>query len=329
MRRRSKYFLYLLLFAAINLVFADYSFCEDTWEQVFGINDSDLKEVCVDYDTKGVIYAAGKKALYGTEDGGVNWTVVFSCPANDSVINFIKAYRKGVFVCSSDGVYASNDGKSNWKKIFKGIGKKENNVSHIAFLKEREIYLATNSGIFISDNNGLTWSRNNPGGDGVKVKWIDFFGETIFAATAKGLYKNSGSGWKRVFVTGREDVEYDADIEDESLAVLKPINSITVDKNIIYLATDSGIFASEDKGETWKSFIDTGLASLRVKRVLAGDDLFAATDKGIFVFSDKDKAWRNLYKGMAVKEVNSITIGLDGNIWAATKKGLYNMRRTK
>ena len=308
--------------------FTNYGFCDAAWEAVPGIEDPDLKEVAADYDNKGVIYAAGAKTLYRTDDSGAAWQAVFSVQANDDVINFVKVFEQGVFICTKNGVFTSSDGKSNWRSIFKPVGEKENNVSHAAFLNDKGIYLATGKGLFISNDNGLKWSRDNPGGTGLDVKWIEFLGDTILIAAGKGVYKNSGSGWKRTFVTTREDAEYDAAVTDESLEAVKPVNSIAIDKGSIFLATDSGIFISADKGETWKSFINAGLISLAVKRILCADSLYAVTDKGVFVFSDKDKLWVSLYEGMPTKEANSIAVDSDGNIWVATKKGLYERRQS-
>ena len=320
-------FLPLLAIAIFIFNFISYAFCEDVWDLVSGINDPDLKEVSVDYNAKGVVYVSGAKTLYRTDDSGSTWLSVFSSQANDDAINFIRAMEQGIFVCTKDGVLASNDGKTGWKKIFKGIGEKENNVTYIAFSKDKKMYLATDAGIFISGNNGISWARDNMGGAGFNLKWVEFLDDMIFVVTEKGVYKNSGAGWKRTFVTSRVDAEYDADTADESLKAAKPVNSIVINKDIIFLATDSGIFISEDKGETWKGFIDAGLISLRIKRILVSDALYAITDKGIFIFSDKDKLWQNLYKGMATKEANSMAIDSDGNIWVATKKGLYERRQ--
>lgn len=322
-----KYYLLLAITVMVVFNFTGYVFCDDAWVPASGIKDSDLKEVSIDYDNKGVIYATSAKALYRTDDNGNAWLEVFSSQINDDTINFIRVFEHGVFACTKKGVFTSNDGKLSWKKIFKGVGEKENNVAHIAFSKDKIIYLATGAGLFISGNNGMEWAKDNIGGTGFGLKWIEFLDDVIFVVTEKGVYKNSGAGWKRTFVTSREDSERDADASDELLEAVKQVNSLAIHENTVFLAADSGIFTSEDKGETWKSFIDAGLMSSRVKRILFSGALYAITDKGIFIFSDKDKLWQNLYKGMATKEANSMAVDSDGNIWAATKKGLYALRQ--
>jgi len=308
-----------MVFTTFN--FTNYAFCDDIWERVSGSLETDLREVCA--GDKGVIYASGEKILYRTEDGGNSWTSVFSVEINDDRINFIRVAGGAVFVCTKNGVFKSSDGKSGWKNIFKGLGEKEKNVSYVALSKDNRFYLATDAGLFISSGNGLGWAKDELGGLGAGLKWVEFLNDEIFVAAEKGVYKNSGEGWKRTFVTAREDTEYDTEAADESLKAAKPVNSITVAEGNIFLATDSGVFISEDKGETWQGFVSAGLMSLKIKRILFKDALYAITDKGVFVFSDSGKLWHSLYKGMATKQINSMAIDPDGNAWVATRKGLY------
>jgi ligand-binding sensor domain-containing protein len=301
-------------------------FADEAWELAPGINEADLKQIAIDNLTNN-IYVASEKTIYKSQDSGNVWTIVFSASAEDNVINFITVKKGDIFVCAKSGLFRSDNSCLDWKKIFKGIGDKENSVSHIAFSKDKEIYIATDGGLFISNDNGVTWSKDSLKEVGDGVKWVEFLDEIIFIATEKGVYKNSGVGWKRTFVTKREDIEYDVNIADESVKAPKPVNSMAINKDIIFLATDSGIFISKDKGETWKSFINTGLISLHIKCILFTDILYALTDKGIFVFLDRDKLWQSLYKGMATKEASSMALDPDGNIWVTTKKGLYKRRQ--
>ena len=71
-------------------------------------------------DYKGTVYASDEKVLYRKESVGNNWTAVFSAEINNDGINFIMALEQGIFVCTKNGVFTSSDGKTAWKKIFKG-----------------------------------------------------------------------------------------------------------------------------------------------------------------------------------------------------------------
>lgn len=307
----------LACFVFISNVFAD-----EVWQPVSGIKESDIKEIAIG---GGIIYASSEKRLYRSEDSGETWKAVFTARGDSNAINFIGISEQDVFVCTDNGVFKSNDGASNWKKIFKGIGTGQNSTNHIAF-NNNKIFLGTRAGLFISSDNGITWQKSSGETGSISIKWITFLDEAVFLATEKGVYKGSGSSWKRTFITSTEEIEYDANSADGATGATKPVNSILVAQDRIYLATDSGIFVSEDKGNTWSGFPSGGLLSQKVKRILFnGMDKvnLAATDDGVFIFSDSEKIWRALYKGMATDRTYSLSIDDRGVIWVASDKGLY------
>ena len=301
-------------------IFCSYGFTNGDWERVKGIQETNMRNVSISPFDK-AIYVSTEKTLHRSEDHGNNWSAVFSSQGEDSEINFTGIFEQGVFICAKKGLFKSGDGKSNWKRMF------EDSATYIALSKDARIFLGTKKGLFLSLDNGLTWQKDMGEIGNIGIRWIEFMGEEIFIATEKGVYKNTASGWKRTFVTNRAEIEYDADTADEAIQAIKPANSITPGKGGIFLATDSGIFFSEDKGETWNKFTDAGLISLKVKKLLnEKDDLYAATDKGIFVFSEKNKLWKGLYRGMPTEGTRDIAIDADGYLWAATKKGAYKMK---
>jgi ligand-binding sensor domain-containing protein len=303
-------------------IFCSLGFTNRDWEQAKGIQEADMQDVCVSpFDN--TIYASTEKTLYRSDDKGDNWSAVFSSQGEDDKINFIGISEKGIFICAQKGLFKSEDGKSNWKRVF------EDNAAHIAFSKDGKAFLGTKKGLFISMDNGLTWQKDLGEISNLNVRWVEFIDGTIFVASEKGLYKNIDNGWKRTFVTNRAEMEYDADIVDEDNQAIKPVNSMAAGKDNIFLATDSGIFFSEDKGDTLKEFIDTGLASLKVKRLICKDNFYAATNKGVFMFFEQEKLWKPLYKGMPTKDTAVIAIDANGNLWAATKKGLYKKQCQK
>lgn len=300
-------------------IFCSLGFTDEGWEQVKGIRETNARNVSISPFDK-AIYISTEKTLYRSEDDGNSWSAVFSIQGEDNEINFTGIFEQGVFICAKKGLFKSGDGKSNWKRMF------EDSAEHIAFSKDGRIFLGTKKGLFISLDNGFTWQKDTGEIGNISIRWIEFMDEEIFIAAEKGVYKNTASGWKRTFVTNRTETEYDADITDEDIQAIKPVNSIALGKNNVFLATDSGVFFSEDKGETWSRFASAGLISLKAKKLLYEDNLYVATDKGVFVFSEKDNAWKELYKGMPTKDTRDIAIGADGYLWAATKKGAHKMK---
>ena len=313
-----KYIIPLMVFFVLIACLDQISFADELWEQVKGFNETNLKDIAIDTN-KGIIYIAGAKTVYRIGNNDKTWTAVFSIQG-ENIINFIGISEQGIFICAKKGLFKSCDGKSNWKRMF------EDSAEHVAFSKDGRIFLGTKKGLFISLDNGFTWQKDTGEIGNISIRWIEFMDEEIFIAAEKGVYKNTASGWKRTFVTNRTETEYDADITDEDIQAIKPVNSIALGKNNVFLATDSGVFFSEDKGETWSRFTSAGLVSLKAKKLLCEDNLYVATDKGVFVFSEKDNVWKGLYKGMPTRDTRDIAIDANGYLWAATKKGVYKMK---
>jgi len=297
---------------------------DEAWTLVSGIKDPDIKEIITLPHEKGTIYASASKTLYMSKDNGKKWSAVFSTSGDTNIINFIGASADGsAFVCTKRGLFRSENGRSNWKRIFKGLSSEENNVLCIAFTDNR-IYVGTGGGLFASSDSGATWEKDTGEAGNIGVKWISFMDDEILLITENGAHRGKDSNWKRIFVTYTEEAGYDSDSTDSSAIATRPINSALVEEKRLLLATDYGIFMSEDKGQSWKRFPLTGLSSLKVKRLLSLDALFAATDKGVFVFNDENKIWTSLYKGMSTSEARSVSAD-DAKLWAATDKGLYRI----
>ena len=308
------------LLLLVFFMFCPSIFADEAWQPVAGIKESEIKEVIV---KEGIIYAASEKRLYRSEDYGETWRIVFSARGDANTINFVNVSDQGLFVCTEKGVFRSLNNKSAWKRIFKGVGTEENSAQHITFSQDGIIYLGTKAGLFLSSDNGATWKKDSGEAGNLSVKWIAFYEDNVFLAAEKGVYKGSGGNWKRVFVTSTEEGDFDSDTLDTAVVAERPVNSIMPNASLLFIATDIGIFVSEDEGDNWKRFVSDGLISQKVERLLFKGDLFAATDKGVFIFSDGDKTWRALYKGMAGDKANSVVRDNRGNIWAATNKGLH------
>ncbi|MBU3911793.1 MAG: hypothetical protein KKD90_04325 [Candidatus Omnitrophica bacterium] len=314
-----RYFIFLMACC----VFVSAACADEIWEPIPGISESDIREVAVKGDD---ICMSSENRLYRSEDDGETWNVVFLARGEYGTINFIQVFRGAVFICTDKGLFKSIDGKTSWKRIFKGIGTEASSTQHIAF-DNNKIYLGTGGGLFLSSDNGATWQKEQGEAGNINIKWIASLEGNVFLATEKGVYKSSGPDWKRVFITSSEETEYDADVINEAATASKLVNSIYVKDKKIFLATDSGIFTSDDKGESWQNFTSAGLGSEKINRILFKDNLYAATDSGVFIFNDKDEIWQALYKGMDASRTSSIAADNKNRIWAATDKGLY--RSTK
>jgi len=115
-------------------------------------------------------------------------------------------------IVTSGGVYTTEDGGDNWKKLFSQVGPDEgggevnDEATKLSLLPKTwsvardpsepdNIYLGTDEGVFESRDNGQSWQEFND--DGLVSRKIDFLlvppsePFTMYAATQKGVFKFS------------------------------------------------------------------------------------------------------------------------------------------
>jgi photosystem II stability/assembly factor-like uncharacterized protein len=92
------------------------------------------------------------------------------------------------------------------------------------------------SGIFLSTNNGSTWTAVNNGLSNINVESIAISGTNIFAGTQSGVFKstNNGSSWTAV----------NNGFSRDELSV----KSLAINGSNIFAGTSSGVYLSTDSG---------------------------------------------------------------------------------
>jgi photosystem II stability/assembly factor-like uncharacterized protein len=257
--------------------------------------------------------------------------------------------EKIILAGTSEGLYRSDDGGSQWVRIFRGIGNLEDSVVSIAVhpVDTQIIFIGTGSGFYRTDNNGKDWNRDNnlPAGSPVRSISIDNAkADIIYTATGKGIYKstNNGIDWQRIFVTNLPEVNdtvsrQDEAIYPEEISTDMEIKSIAIDpadSKIVFAGTTAGLLITQDSGLTWRKAGNSGLINRDIRRLAVSsedpDSIFAATEKGVFRYSKTSDNWHELYNGLVSSDIRSITFSYDQyagskTLWAATRNGLYKM----
>lgn len=247
----------------------------------------------------------------------------------ESDIKEVKVKAGVIYAASEKRLYRSRDNGESWESVF--LAEADEGIINSIAVSESGVFICTYNGVFKSSDGISNWNKVFKGiGIGENnILCITFLEDIIFLATESGVYKGPGSNWKRIFITSGEEIKSDAEYQDETTEATNAVNGILINEDKIYLAADSGIFATEDQGNTWNRFTSNGLLSQKIKDLLFKDNLYAATDKGIFIFNDKEERWEALYKGMTACSINSISMDADGIVWAATDKGLYVAKESK
>ncbi len=152
-----------------------------------------------------------------------------------------------------DGIFFSIDNGENWIDRNNGL---QDKVIHTIFINGKTIYAGTETGAYVSTNNGISWDIINSGLSGLGV-WSfvvsNFMGDsTIFAGTWSGIYRSTdkGTNW-----------------EPTGLYTTMPVHSIIVHDNFMFAATlAGGVYYSQSNGFGWKDI------SIKVKSGLGEPD---------------------------------------------------------
>jgi photosystem II stability/assembly factor-like uncharacterized protein len=183
------------------------------------------------------------------------------------------------------------------------------------------------SGIFVTTDNGTTWTPVNNGFTIAPVKGLTTCGTTIFAGTywsnAAALFRTTddGTNWSQLdfgrgvevyslgSIIGRNDdttlfCSHSFDVYRstdhgtswESANLYWTVNCFAAIDTCVYAGTGTGgVFCSTDNGVHWTSKgladINAGIFSLDTMRVGEKTYLFAGTWAGIYLTTDRGTSW--------------------------------------
>ena len=311
------------------------SFEELTWESISnGIVN--VNAAWIDSRNPSKILIGTDRGVFKTEDRGRSWQAALT--GVNKKTNFIyvdNADKKLIYaVCDSGLFFSRNQGK-NWKRIYIGKTEQENNCSSIVKLGEDELYLGTQTGIFYSRNNGRVWNKF-PGTLGnlpILAMAADKTNRLIYAVAADGAYKISSPGQAERIFNGvcayfkhEETNSEGRDAEETPEEPGYQVNYVSIDPNnpeYVYLATNQGVFKSENSGSTWRRLPGFGLLSREVRFISISPDsvLLAATESGLYAYNKG--TWQVLSLRLIMQDIRFVTADKYGNIYVAGGTGLF------
>ncbi|PIX94655.1 MAG: hypothetical protein COZ25_04465 [Ignavibacteria bacterium CG_4_10_14_3_um_filter_37_18] len=170
------------------------------------------------------------------------------------------------------------------------------------------LYIGTNKGgVFLSTDDGLSWTALNNGLTNPTINALAFSGQNLVAGTEGGgvfLSENKGLTWTAVSFP----IPY--------------VTAFTSLGNNLFAATWDGIYLSKDNGVTWafSGLWNTYVSSLSTD----GLNILAGTHRlGLFISSDTCKTWIASDSGISLssKWVNTVLKDSAG-IFAGTNEGV-------
>ena len=161
--------------------------------------------------------------------------------------------------------------------------------------------------MFLSTNNGASWTEVNNGLTNTSVNALAVSGTNIFAGTWLGgvfLSMNNGASWTEV----------------NNGLTNTWVYALAVSGTNIFAGTDgNGVFLSTNNGTSWTQ---TGLTNIGVNALaVSGTNIFAGTDGGgVFLSTNNGRSWTQVNNGLTNSYVRSLAVS-DTNIFAGTEGG--------
>lgn len=259
--------------------------------------------------------------ILSSNDNGLNWENHSNGIPEFAWVNTF-AVKDGIIYAGleHDGIFMSSDSGSNWYYV-NNIFPYSITVYSIA-IEDSLILVGSAEGMYLSTNNGVTWSQSGK----------EIYDNQVYSC----LIKNN------TFYAGIKDVGMLISTDKGQSWSQKnigdsPVSSFTACGNTIYAGTiGAGVFYSTNNGKIWIQKIK-GLRSYNIESFLTiGDTVIAMIDTiGLFFTTNKSDNWTFMKRigGNAIyifnNEIyigheNGMSISSDfGETWIDLDSGLY------
>jgi photosystem II stability/assembly factor-like uncharacterized protein len=244
--------------------------------------------------------------LFESLDGGAAWREM-SLPTTSPAVRDLAicaAQPDHMIAGALDGVYLSQDGGREWRKVVvRSAGVVDVESVAIDPRDPKIVYAGTWRLGYRSSDFGQTWTRIGEGmlldSDLFSVAVDPRHPATVYASACSGLYRstNRGTLWKRLKpLPDRFGVR-------ARIVALDPVNPRRA-----YAGTTEGLFASDDDGASWRRLTSPYLTVNAVqidpqdnRRILAGTD-----DAGVIRSVDGGRTWRESNAGFVQRQISRV-----------------------
>lgn len=222
-------------------------------------------------------------------------------------------------VLGNGRVYASADGGRTWHVSDEGLPA---NATVNAFaIAGGVVFVGTSShGVYASRNGGAIWERimESPGADSAVNAMVATSSVIMAGMRARGVVasRDGGASWKPA---------------NQGLTNLE-IRRLVAIGDRFFAATNAGLFASDDDGDSWNHLVGDG--QINGVAGLHGA-LYAADVEGVLTSRDGGSRWQRTYEGGTPHNLGSDGSSLfamlywrgllrttDGQSWEAAQNGL-------
>ncbi len=264
------------------------------------------------------------------------WQKVPSSVGESGVISlsvFPVENSSAILAGTQQAVYRSTDEGKTFRPVLQ-LPSSEKRINYL-YINGEVIFAATNSGLFVSQDQGLRWEKIFSSADPLTRHCLSVVVDrgTIYLGTENGLFyqKLGESSWHRRM-----------DFLTPGLSG-QAISFLAQDSRYIYVSTSHELFQiDKDGGNVQKIFslisreeeaeisadpAEPSTAS-QIKQIEVFNEeapyLYLATTKGVFKSLDQGGTWINLNSDeLPVSQITSLVVLPDQDIWVGTLKGVF------
>ena len=176
-------------------------------------------------------------------------------------------------------------------------------------LSGSNIYAGTGGGVYLSTDNGISWSNMGAGG----TNCVATNGTNIFAGTySQGVFlsSNNGASWIQV---------------NNGLNNLNILSLSVSGSNILAGTNGGGVYLSTNNGTNWIQ-VNLGLTNINIQSfVVNGANIYAGSDifgGGVYLSSNSGNSWTQTSNGLTNTNINSLAMN-NSNMYAGTNGGVF------
>ncbi|HMQ70038.1 MAG TPA: T9SS type A sorting domain-containing protein [Ignavibacteria bacterium] len=246
--------------------------------------------------------------LFCTTNNGINWTYINQGLPSNPIIISISTRGEMMFVGSfGEGIYRSTDNGNNWNEINNGII--ATTILSMENINNRLI-VGTNRGVYFTDNSGMDWHHASSGISCTYISALKKHNNVLYAGSAGGcgMKKSTDNGvsWQSINFNLDEKAIYD----------------ITAEGSYIFLATNQGVYYSNNEGLFWIRIDNIPLDSYSSIEFM-NSQLFTSTENKVYRSSNYGQSWTQTNTGIPQNAIIQDFESFDSKLFAVSTSGMF------
>ncbi len=294
-----------------------------SWAPGVGLQAQIVRQFAWTSGARQVVYAASDRGVFLSEDEGRSWHGRQDVPGRDVRGVAVDPRTSGIVYAAvyRGGVFKSVDGGNTWSAMNVGLTTSTLNALTVGAIAvapsaPSTLYLGTDSGMFRSDNGGMTW---RPAGHAFAPRDI-----VVHPTDPLTVYVAGGGNWLSKTIDGGVSWQRTGPLPTLSPAGVRPpladhVALDPVDPSMLYVGYNGGVSRSLDGGTSWQTFTGglPGTASYDVAVDTANRGTVYASPwiggfRGLYRSTNGSGRWELVdprFEGIVSAEVGRILVG--------------------